>query len=181
MRKFYCYLGELFSSLNSQPRLLHKRTYTTTILLQIKYIYRIIIFTFFPCNWQSFYSAGYYLIVFNISSQSGELARTAGQAIPLSAIRDHTISRFHPIAQKQRTDLNIQPGLVSRPVTWWLRQRQPGNLVARSILARPGRRGRLTGQPATPTATTIQPLQPSHHQPPPLPTSQSQQPLPHKY
>ena len=31
----------------------------------------------------------------------------------MSAIRDHTISRFHPIAQKQKTDLNIPPGLVS--------------------------------------------------------------------
>ena len=35
------------------------------------------------------------------------------QVIPLSAIRDLTISRFHPIAQKQKTDLNIPPGLVS--------------------------------------------------------------------
>ena len=34
-----------------------------------------------------------------------------GGGIPLYWSREHTIGRFHPIAQKQKTDLNIPLGI----------------------------------------------------------------------
>ena len=123
LKKILLLYGELFSLLNSKPRLLHNRTFTalhhsTSLLL---YIYMELLYLHsYPvtANHSIQPVIIWLFVIFHFNKSSpvwpGELSRTTGQAIPLSAIRDHTISRFHPIAQKQKTDLNIPPGLVSR-------------------------------------------------------------------
>ena len=47
--------------------------------------------------------------------------------------REHTIGRFHPIAQKQKTDLNIPLGIGQYESRDRAKTKAAGNLVAGSI------------------------------------------------
>ena len=47
--------------------------------------------------------------------------------------REHTIGRFHPIAQKQKTDLNIPLGIGQYESRDPAKTKAAGNLVAGSI------------------------------------------------
>ena len=56
-----------------------------------------------------------------------------GGGIPLYWSREHTIGRFHPIAQKQKTDLNIPLGIGQQQSRDPAKTKAAGNLVAGSI------------------------------------------------
>ena len=56
-----------------------------------------------------------------------------GGGIPLYWSREHTIGRFHPIAQKQKTDLNIPLGIGQYESRDRAKTKAAGNLVAGSI------------------------------------------------
>ena len=64
-----------------------------------------------------------------------------GGGIPLYWSRERTIGRFHPIAQKQKTDLNIPLGIGQTGSRDAAKTKAAGNLVAGSIGARRGVRG----------------------------------------
>ena len=122
LKKILLLYGELFSLLNSKPRLLHNRTFTTLhYYYQLDYyIFRELLYLHFFLLTDNHSIQPVIIWLFAIfhcnktSRPSGEERWAGHQAIPLSAIRENTISRFHPIAQKQRNDLNIPLGLVSR-------------------------------------------------------------------
>ena len=183
LKKILLLYGELFSLLNSKPRLLHNRTFTT-----LHYYYQLDYYIFRELLYLHFFLLTdnhsiqpviiWLFAIFHCNKTSrpapvwrGEVSWTPGHPI-VSNPREHN-KPLSPYCTETKEWFKYSSRIGQPPVTWWLRQRQPGNLVARSILARPGRggeAGRLAGQtkPAIPTATTIQDPTPTshhHHQP----------------
>lgn len=71
----------------------------------------------------------------------GQFREAQAGGIPLYWRRGRTIGRFHPIAQKQKTDLNIPLG-IGQTRSRDAKTKAAGNLVAGSIGARRGREPR---------------------------------------
>ena len=172
LKKILLLYGELFSLLNSQLRLYiieHSLLYTTTLLLYI-YMELLYLHSFLVPDNHSIQPVIIVLsVIFHCNKTSQPVWGAGHQAgHPIVSNPGEHNKPLSPYCTETKEWFKYSARIGQPPLTWRLRQRQPGNLVARSILARPGEAEQAGRQssPAIPTATTIEHhYQPLYYQP----------------